>query len=535
MADPFSIATGLVGLLGSLVKLNDVRGDFFEARTEIDSLFREVDSLLKVLTQLQNLKRMPDTLSRELFEVLQDCNHTARNTDILLLRSSLSQLPSLYWVYTGKKEFLTLCRQLEAQKAMIGIILNLSSLETSREIGDKVDQILLEIRELRHLRPESEVTLQRVQSYAESVSGHSSTTYPGGDVQKHLIDTNWDNVHIPMRTNADGPSSETLNWYSQLYEETKVNLPSNPTHQNERNSSRQYKLFRTLPSHSSGVSSVAFSKNGGRLLSGSWDGSLRLWELDTERTLQSFHGHSDDATNVVFVGDETVLASASSDATIKFWDASSGSLLQELNDHKDRISGLAYATDGGELASGSGDGTIRIWDIETGLAVRTLPGEHGGIWSIAITDEGRRLISGSGDGTISIWDVRAKSIIRTLKGHDDGVRSIAIRGDSFASGSWDRTVKVWDIRTGSATRILQGQDDHITAVVYVGHKWLASGSGDDSTFKLWDIETGVVAQTLHSDGGSISSIAFSARDGGQLASGSGDRKVRLWNEVSRSG
>jgi hypothetical protein len=128
MPDPFSITTGLIGLTGSLVKLNDLRGDFFEAKNEIDSLFREVDSLMNVLTQMQNLKRMPDSLSGDLLEVLQDCNHTAKEADFLLLRSSLNPLPSLYWACTGKKEVLQLCRKLEAQKATIGIILNLSSL-----------------------------------------------------------------------------------------------------------------------------------------------------------------------------------------------------------------------------------------------------------------------------------------------------------------------------------------------------------------------------------------------------------------------
>lgn len=128
MPDPLSITTGLTGLIASLVKLDNLRVDFFEAKNEIDSLFREVDSLMNVLTQLQNLKRMPDSLSRDLLEVLQDCNESAQKADILLLRSSLSHVPSLYWAYTGKREVLQLCRELEAQKATIGIILNLSSL-----------------------------------------------------------------------------------------------------------------------------------------------------------------------------------------------------------------------------------------------------------------------------------------------------------------------------------------------------------------------------------------------------------------------
>jgi hypothetical protein len=128
MADPISLTTGLVGLIGTLIKLNDIRGDLLEARTEIRSLFREVDSLMNVLRQLQNLKRMPDTLSGELIKVLQDCDYTAKKADYLLLRSSLSQFPSLYWTTTAKKDVLQLCQRLEAQKATINMILTLSSL-----------------------------------------------------------------------------------------------------------------------------------------------------------------------------------------------------------------------------------------------------------------------------------------------------------------------------------------------------------------------------------------------------------------------
>lgn len=416
---------------------------------------------------------------------------------------------------------------------------NLKLRHASSEIGDKVDQIFAEIRDLRHLLPENGLTLRRFQSYAESVNTQSSITLVDDEFRKHPIDTEWDEFLLPMHSNGDGPFTNTSNWQFQLYESTNVvNLQGDPNHQNERIISGRYKLLRTLPGHSSGVSSVAFSRDGRRLLSGSWDGSLRLWDVETECTLlQSTHAHNDDATSVVFVGDETILASASSDMTIKFWDARSGSFLQLLDGHNDRISGLAYAKDSGELASGSGDGTVRIWDIETGSALRILPADGGGVWSIAITDDGRQLVSGSGDGTISIWDVRAnKSTVRTLQGHTDGVRSIAISRDKLASGSWDRTVMLWDIKTGTTTQILQSHDDHITSVVYVSPKWLASASGDDSTFKLWDTETGQVAQTLHTDGGSISSIAFSSASngGGVLASGSGDRTIRLWNEASGS-
>lgn len=128
MVDPVSLTSGLVGLIGTLIKLNDVRGDLLEARTEIRSLFREVDRLLNILKQLQNLKRMPDTLSGMLIKVLQDCDYTAKNADYLLLRSSLSQFSSLYWTTTAKKNVRQLCQRLEAQKATINIILTLSSL-----------------------------------------------------------------------------------------------------------------------------------------------------------------------------------------------------------------------------------------------------------------------------------------------------------------------------------------------------------------------------------------------------------------------
>lgn len=392
-------------------------------------------------------------------------------------------------------------------------------------------QISADIRDLRYRFPENASTLQHFQSYAESVNGQSSITYVNDEFPNDSLYTELDADSSTMHSNGYDPLINLSSLQLQLYESTtNPNLKDDLRLQSEWVISGTYKLVRTLPGHSSGVSSVAFSRNGTQLLSGSWHGSLRLWDVETGRTLQSIPGHSEEATQIVFVGDETIFASASSDTTIKFWDAKSGSLIQRLDDHNDRISGLAYAKYSRELASASEDGVIRIWDIESASA-RVLSEHRDCVWSLAITDDGRQLVSGSGDGTIRIWDTRARSTVRILQGHTDGVRSISISGDSIASGSWDRTVRLWDIKTGSPIQILQTHDEHISSVVHLGQKWLASGSGDQSTFKLWDIDKGSVALTLKTDGGTISSLAFSQRNGGQLASGAGDRTIRVWDDL----
>jgi WD40 repeat protein len=295
-------------------------------------------------------------------------------------------------------------------------------------------------------------------------------------------------------------------------------------------------LERTLTGHSDSVWSVAYSPDGQTLASGSWDKTIKLWNVKTGNLLQTLTGHSDQVRSVAYSPDGQTLASGSSDKTIKLWNVRTGNLLQTLTGHSDSV-WLAYSPDGQTLASGSWDNTIKIWDVKTGNLLQTLTGHSDSVYSVAYSPDGQTLASGSSDKTIKLWNVRTGNLLQTLNGHSDSVYSVAYSpdGQTLASGSDDKTIKLWDVKTGNLLQTLTGHSYPVWSVAYSPDgQTLASGSWDntinwssDKTIKLWNVKTGNLVQTLPGNSSRVNSVAYSP-DGQTLASGSHDNTIKIW-------
>src|SRR5256885_1364904 len=97
--------------------------------------------------------------------------------------------------------------------------------------------------------------------------------------------------------------------------------------------------------------SVAFSPEGKTLASGSYDKTIKLWDVASGELLRSLEGHRDSVLSVAFSSDGKTLASGSNDTTIKLWDVASGELLRSLEGHRDSVRSVAFSSDGKTLAS----------------------------------------------------------------------------------------------------------------------------------------------------------------------------------------
>ncbi len=120
-----------------------------------------------------------------------------------------------------------------------------------------------------------------------------------------------------------------------------------------------------LQGHTSFIHSLAFSPDGKLLASGSWDTTIQLWDVKSQRCLgEPLQGHTKHVNSVAFSPDGTILASRSSDATIRLWDVASQQLIGEsFQGLNGSIGSETFSADGRTLISFDGAATIRLWDI----------------------------------------------------------------------------------------------------------------------------------------------------------------------------
>jgi len=169
--------------------------------------------------------------------------------------------------------------------------------------------------------------------------------------------------------------------------------------------------LKTLRSHLEAVCSVAFSPDGQRIVTGSWDETAKVWEAASGRELLTLKGHNDQIWSVAFSPDGQRIATGSSDQTAKVWEAASGRELLTLKGHNDQISSVAFSPDGQRIVTGSGDQTAKVWEAASGRELLTLKGHSGGIASVAFSPDGQRIVTGSNDQTAKVWEAaRAEQV-----------------------------------------------------------------------------------------------------------------------------
>ncbi|MDN7176989.1 hypothetical protein M0D69_02930 [Caballeronia sp. SEWSISQ10-4 2] len=288
-------------------------------------------------------------------------------------------------------------------------------------------------------------------------------------------------------------------------------------------------LHRTLEGHTDTVSALAVLAHG-RLASGSWDGTIRVWNPATGVCETTLEGHTKQVSALEVLADGR-LASGSWDETIRLWDPASGVCELMLEGHTGSVRALAVLADG-RLASGSSDNTIRLWNPASGACEATLEGHTNRVSALAVLVDGR-LASGSSGGydTIKLWNPASGACEATLGGLRIRVSALAVLADGrLASGSKDGMIRLWNPVSGACEETLEGHRKGVSVLTVLADRRLASGGAEEDTIKLWNPASGICEATL--EGHTYPVFALAVLADGQLASGSSDNTIRLWNPAS---
>ena len=296
---------------------------------------------------------------------------------------------------------------------------------------------------------------------------------------------------------------------------------------------RMAHMQRTLEGHTRWVTAVDISPDRRRVVSGSRDNTLRVWNLVSGESLHTLEGHEDYVEAVAITPDGRQVVSGSVDKSLRVWDLASGECLRTLEGHTGGVTAVVITPDGRQVVSGSWDNTLRVWDLASGECLRTLEGHKLEVVAVAITPDGRQVISGSLDGTLRVWDLASGEYLHTLKGHKDWVNAVAISPDRrrVVSGSMDTMLRVWNLASGDCLHTLEGHKFKVDAVAITPDgRQVVSGS-EDNTLRVWDMESGECLRSLEGHLAGVNAVVISS-DGRQVISGSGDKTLRVWDLAS---
>jgi serine/threonine protein kinase len=285
-----------------------------------------------------------------------------------------------------------------------------------------------------------------------------------------------------------------------------------------------------LEGHRGGTDSVAFTDDGGSLVTTGADGTLKIWNAATGAIVRTLELDDGAATSLAVFGRRAITGHA--DGTIALWDIDSGEKVGNYRRNEANIWSVAFAGDQSHFLASSHDWAITLWDTRTtSEPLHVFEAHENAVQAVAFSPHGPFIASGGADRTVKLWNPWSLNVIRTYRGHRDFVTALTFSPDGklLASADLDGWIRLWSTSSSRLYRILSGHNGRVTDLAFSPDGELLASAGEDGAVRLWDFRRSRPVRTY--TGAAVKSLAFSP-DGKRLAVASVEGSVGLWNTAS---
>ena len=198
-------------------------------------------------------------------------------------------------------------------------------------------------------------------------------------------------------------------------------------------------------------------------------------------------GHTDPAYAAVYSADGTKLVTASFDKTLRLWDLNSATTLRTMSGHTGLVLCAALSKDGSRLVSGSLDNSIRLWDVPVAKPVITHQPHQGGAAVLALNADGTQWLTGGADKVLRIWNAADRVLVKEIGGLPHPILKVAFRADKLQIAAADAAgfVRLFNPVDGAPQGVFGAHAVEITGLSYPPNNAWVMTSGAEGLVKRW--------------------------------------------------